>query len=93
VFSFPYETRMQGTHLSVCSAIWGHMLVFALVCTTSNDVMDDSSTLHCKKWSTNVCNIIIVVVLRFFEYLYIVEILGLWGYRLYGRVDDISRGL
>jgi hypothetical protein len=35
----------------------GHILVFALVCTTSNGVTDDSSTLHCKKWNTSVCNI------------------------------------
>jgi hypothetical protein len=70
---------MHGKHLSVCSAVWGHVLVFALVCTTSNVVTDDSSTLHCKKWSTIVYNIIVVVVLTFFEYAYIVEVLGLWG--------------
>ena len=38
-----------------------------------------SSVLHCKKWSTSVCNIIVVVVLRFLEHSYIVEVLGLWG--------------
>jgi len=57
----------------------GHVLVFALVCTTSNGVTDDSSSLHCKKWSTSVCNIIVVVVLRFFGHSYIIEVLGLWG--------------
>ena len=57
----------------------GHVLVFALVCTTSNGVTDGSSTLHCKKWGISVCNIIVVVVLRFFEHSYIVEVLGLRG--------------
>jgi hypothetical protein len=56
----------------------GHILVFALACTTPNCVTDNSSTLNCRKWSTSVCNIIVVVVLRFFEHSYVVEVLGLW---------------
>ena len=82
---------MQGKHLSVCIAIWGNMLVFVLGCTVLDGVTDDSSTLLCTKWNTSICNIIVMVILRFFEYSYIAEILGLRGCRLCGRDDDISR--
>jgi hypothetical protein len=70
---------MRRKHLSVCSAVCGSHSGFCFSLYTSNGVTDDSSTLHCKKWSTSICNIIVVVVLRFFEHSYIVEVLGLWG--------------